>query len=185
MTYPWFTWALPTDKPTQGDIILGCPIVRLDDLIVDKDEFEATQTVIEQDVIVMTQACDLETDKVQNVVLCPIYFLVNLQKDWEAKRVSKSQSTHFKDWLGFLKEVKRGQRPNLAMTNRCTLPEIELAHGVIDFHEVFTLPKQVLLNYIGSLNGRPRLLPPYREYVSQAFARFFMRVGHPIDIDSW
>jgi hypothetical protein len=33
------------------------------------------------------------------------------------------------------------------------------------------------------LNGRRlRLLPPYRENASQAFARFFMRVGLPVDI---
>jgi hypothetical protein len=29
---------------------------------------------------------------------------------------------------------------------------------------------------------RLRLLPPYREHLSQAFARFFMRVGLPVDI---
>ena len=30
---------------------------------------------------------------------------------------------------------------------------------------------------------RLRLLPPYREHLSQAFARYFMRVGLPVDID--
>jgi hypothetical protein len=29
---------------------------------------------------------------------------------------------------------------------------------------------------------RLRLLPPYREHLSQAFARYFMRVGLPQDI---
>jgi hypothetical protein len=33
-------------------------------------------------------------------------------------------------------------------------------------------------------NGkRLRLLPPYREHLSQAFARFFMRIGLPVHID--
>jgi hypothetical protein len=27
-----------------------------------------------------------------------------------------------------------------------------------------------------------RLLPPYREHLAQAFARFFMRVALPVDI---
>jgi hypothetical protein len=27
-----------------------------------------------------------------------------------------------------------------------------------------------------------RLLPPYREHLSQSFARYFMRVGLPVDI---
>jgi hypothetical protein len=26
------------------------------------------------------------------------------------------------------------------------------------------------------------LLPPYREHLSQAFARFFMRVGLPVEV---
>jgi len=30
--------------------------------------------------------------------------------------------------------------------------------------------------------NRLRLLPPYREHLAQAFARFFMRVGLPADI---
>jgi hypothetical protein len=29
---------------------------------------------------------------------------------------------------------------------------------------------------------RPQLLPPYREHLSQAFARFFMRVGLPTPV---
>jgi hypothetical protein len=29
---------------------------------------------------------------------------------------------------------------------------------------------------------RPQLLPPYREHLSQSFARFFMRVGLPIPV---
>jgi len=29
---------------------------------------------------------------------------------------------------------------------------------------------------------RQRLLPPYREHLAPAFARFFMRVGLPIDV---
>ena len=32
---------------------------------------------------------------------------------------------------------------------------------------------------------RLRLLPPYREHLSQSFARFFMRVGLPIDTPSF
>ena len=33
-----------------------------------------------------------------------------------------------------------------------------------------------------SKSDRIRVLPPYREHLSQAFARFFMRVGLPQDI---
>ena len=49
--------------------------------------------------------------------------------------------------------------------------------------EVFTLPRQVLETLLVARNrDRPQLLPPYREHLSQAFARFFMRVGLPAPI---
>jgi len=54
----------------------------------------------------------------------------------------------------------------------------------VDFHEVFTLPRAFLESLLvarGKL--RPRLLSPYREFLSQAFARYFMRVGLPIPVD--
>ena len=36
--------------------------------------------------------------------------------------------------------------------------------------------------YVKCNDGLVTLLPPYREHLSQAFARFFMRVGLPLDI---
>ena len=53
---------------------------------------------------------------------------------------------------------------------------------IVDFHEVFSLPRNFLENWLSYQGARPSLLPPYREHLSQAFARFFMRVGLPIDI---
>ncbi len=35
------------------------------------------------------------------------------------------------------------------------------------------------------LPSRLRLLPPYREHLAQGFARFFMRVGLPVDIPAF
>jgi hypothetical protein len=61
---------------------------------------------------------------------------------------------------------------------------IEMEIRLVDFHEVFTAPR-VFLESLLSQRGenRCRLLPPYREHLSQAFARFFMRVGLPITIE--
>jgi hypothetical protein len=54
---------------------------------------------------------------------------------------------------------------------------------VVDFHEVFSLPVSFLELWLKKANRpRLRLMPPYREHLSQAFARFFMRVGLPLDI---
>lgn len=54
----------------------------------------------------------------------------------------------------------------------------------MDFHEVFTVPREFLESLLVARGGtRPRLLPPYREHLSQAFARYFMRVGLPDPVD--
>ena len=50
---------------------------------------------------------------------------------------------------------------------------------------VMGLSFDYLKNQVCSLGWRIRLLPPYRELLSQAFARFFMRVGLPVDIPSF
>ncbi|MCS6860043.1 MAG: hypothetical protein NZT92_06970 [Abditibacteriales bacterium] len=53
---------------------------------------------------------------------------------------------------------------------------------VVDFRRVYTLPKAFVRNFAAAQGKRLRPLPPYREHLAQAFARFFMRVGLPVDI---
>jgi len=53
---------------------------------------------------------------------------------------------------------------------------------VVDFRHSYSLPFTLINDISGKLGKRLRLLPPYREHLSQAYARFFMRVGLPIDI---
>ena len=53
-------------------------------------------------------------------------------------------------------------------------------HRIVDFHSVHTVPRVFLEGLIAERGTkRLRLLPPYREHLSQSFARFFMRVGLP------
>ena len=51
---------------------------------------------------------------------------------------------------------------------------------LVDFRRTWSLP----IGFLGQRADRPhlRLITPYREHLSQAFARFFMRVGLPSDI---
>jgi hypothetical protein len=52
------------------------------------------------------------------------------------------------------------------------------------YEVVFTVPRMFLESLLRQRAApRLRLLPPYREYLSQAFARFFMRVGLPQPVD--
>jgi hypothetical protein len=52
---------------------------------------------------------------------------------------------------------------------------------IIDLQQIYSLPVS-FLRAISVKEKHLRLLPPYREHLSQSFARVFMRVGLPIDI---
>ena len=55
---------------------------------------------------------------------------------------------------------------------------------VVDFHEVYSTPRDFMESFLEQrASTRLRLVAPYREYLSQAFARFFMRVGLPVQVD--
>ena len=53
---------------------------------------------------------------------------------------------------------------------------------VVDFREIFSLPIDYLKDHAVRLGPRWRLKSPFLEHFSQAFARFFMRVGLPSSI---
>ena len=77
MSDAWYEAVDANSRLTQGDLLFECPLIvwRAELLeIHGADETEVLQgatTAIRADVIVMTQACDLEYEKVTNVVLCP------------------------------------------------------------------------------------------------------------------
>jgi hypothetical protein len=54
---------------------------------------------------------------------------------------------------------------------------------IVDFGRVFSLPMEYVQRHAENQGSRLRLRPPYREHLSQAFARFFMRVGLPQNIE--
>ncbi len=56
---------------------------------------------------------------------------------------------------------------------------------VVDFGEIYSLPVAYLANHAGQQGDRWRLQSPYLEHFSQAFARFFMRVGLPVQIPEY
>jgi hypothetical protein len=51
----------------------------------------------------------------------------------------------------------------------------------VDFHSLYTLSVKAVQQHATQLGDRLRLRSPYKEHVAQAFARYFMRVGLPLD----
>jgi hypothetical protein len=180
----------------QGDIVSACPVAvfnieqpfdqahDLDDLLQDL----STRVGITQSrAIVMTQACDLAEHKVRNVILCPAYTLEEFRTAWAEKRQAEGKEPSPAAFDGRMKEIKAGRLWNFTiLRKREAGPDVQVTAPttVVDFHEVFSLPVNFLELWVSRAGQRRlRLTPPYREHLSQAFARFFMRVGLPVDID--
>ena len=76
------------------------------------------------------------------------------------------------------KESKLVRARNQGETSVLSTP-----HRIVDFHNIYTVPLTFLESLLMQrLQPRLRLLPPYREHLSQAFARYFMRVGLPVAV---
>lgn len=149
-------------------------------------EVERLKSLVEGheiDAVVMTQGCDLENRKVENVIICPHRSLSQYKEDWEQAMRDASQNPNAKAWRRVCEDIKNGYIWNLAMLNEGEIGELRLTHRIVDFHDVYTLPRTFLESLLQSREqSRLRLLPPYREHLSQAFARLFMLVGLPTGI---
>jgi hypothetical protein len=165
--YPWYD-IVSGEEVWQGDVINSCPIVVPSHAI---ELGKVSAEVIEYDVVVMSQSCDLVQKKLNLVLVCPFYHLSEFE----------NRSDFFKGKEG-KEALRRGDAPGYHLLNKCELGGFETDYLVLDFRSVYSVPFDFLMDLAKSRGGRLRLLPPYREHLSQAFARFFMRVGLPVDI---
>jgi len=190
MGQPWYE-PVPADSPLdQGDLVFRCPMLawkagppRLYESLGPHADLRDLAEVIDADAVVMTQTCDLAQRKVRYVILCPHDGLDVYRRGWEEKQRRLGQTPSTRSWGTHLDHIASGQIWNLAMLNSEEAPGYSAELRIVDFHEVFSLPRAFLEAWLAE-RGEPRLRlrPPYREHLSQAFARFFMRVGLPTDI---
>jgi hypothetical protein len=158
----------------QGDILLACPVYLIPPAAI-RAPGECAITVDEQNVIVLTQSCDLAIhngqSKVKDVILAAVYLKSEMR---ETKPFNKSDG-----W----EDARKGKYPGYHVLNQCELPGHELDFMLVDLRRIFTLSVDAVREFAAADGKkRVRLLPPYREHLAQAFARFFMRIGLPVDI---
>jgi len=172
--YPWYQIVRGPDF-TQGDIIQECPIPvpQPDDAFlraaVQGEEPIAQVGLKTATLIVITQACDIENDKAQSIVLCPV---------WPLELIGERYQDYASQ--GGRERLRKGHIHHWHLLNKDD--ELGLGFLVVDFRELYALPTNYLRLFTERCGERPRLLPPYREHLSQSFARYFMRVGLPVDI---
>jgi hypothetical protein len=179
MSETWYEVVSPESPLTQGDLIFDCPLLAW---VPSSSDASLTDRVsaFQEDVIVMTQACDRAHQKVENVVLCPHVALSAFQTAWQNWMASRGQSPSAKAWKRTCDDIASGYVWNQAFLERSDNASVVMEVRVVDFHDIFTIPRSFIeLLLVERKMPRLRLLPPYREHLSQAFARFFMRVGLP------
>jgi len=190
MGLQWYEMVQADSPLDQGDMIRGCPALVWRDAPRsaqpspgDGEALTTYAAVDAADMVVMTQTCDLAQNKVSSVVLCPHCGLDLYKEVWEATLRAHGQSPTTRAWTAHLDHIAAGRIWNLAMLNSEEGSDYSTELRIVDFHEVFSLPRGFIEAWLVE-GGEPRLRlrPPYREHLSQAFARFFMRVGLPTDI---
>ena len=119
----------------------------------------------------MSQTCDLVKgrEKLEDVLLCAVWQRVDLEKDEMFAKVE--------NW----ENARRGRLPAFHVLAKCELEKHACDVRLVDFRRLYSLPLS-FLRARSTTSPRIRLMPPYREHLSQAFARYFMRVGLPADI---
>jgi hypothetical protein len=176
MEYPWYKEIKKGSvELNQGDLIPNCPIfIPPPNLSLD---IEANVEYKEIDAVVLSQSCDLSHDKIEIVLVCPHYplskFLANLPPDQTTSKKAKDK---------IIDNLRKGYLPSYHLLNKDSRFDPLKDYQVVDFKNVYGIHFESLNNIVSNLNSRIRLLPPYREHLSQSFARYFMRVGLPQDI---
>ncbi len=178
MDFPWYRSVGVDDDVSQGDILRDCPVVRAK---VPDNMIGGTNTSIEGiitfvDGIVMTQACDLANKKVKNVVVCPVMRLNDFVLNNPDLCGGKLKDV--------VMSILGGKMPALMIINKPCENGISVDdYMIVDFRDIFSVPLDIIKSVVTNDGRICRLLPPYREAVSHAFANYFARVGLPSVID--
>lgn len=117
--------------------------------------------------IVLSQTCDLENEKLQEVLLADVQAYQS-----DAYTVDRARSTAFRkaliqgsDWAYFL------------------LPEfdglLKFPWSIVNFHYLFLVDVGACTKRAEQMGSRLRLVPPYKEHLAQSFGRYMMRIALP------
>ena len=176
MEYPWFELQENSADITQGDIIKSCLVPILKELNISKEGQSVQAEIATIDGIVLTQACDIANNKVENVILCAI------TSKSEFEEIQRSNGKGEKEIKKNIDGIIKGQQNAYHIINNYESEEFNQDYYIINFKDIFSVPVDVARATAEKNGKRLRLCPPYREHLSQAFARYFMRVGLPINI---
>lgn len=164
----------------QGDLLRGClwpDYSELTDLL--KSGEPVSVATVEGDLIVVSQSCDLEAKKVDFVACCPVDSLRSFLS------VAEDQAELSNKQKNKAEKIRKGEQYAFHLLQSPDGSADQTRCLVADFGQIISLPIDYATNYLVANPDSVRLNSPYLEHFSQAFARFFMRVGLPSTIPSF
>src|SRR5437762_7440159 len=145
-------WGQVTESTLQqGDYLPDCAVPIFIDPTVGPQARDVPVDVF--DLIVLTQSCDLEHEKVRLVAMCPIYAITKFEKrnlDFQKK--------------GRWNEVRKGRVEGLHILGSPTTPGNNREALVVDFREIYSLPFEYVTKYATALGPRWRRKSPSPEH---------------------
>ncbi|MDZ7775684.1 MAG: hypothetical protein U5L09_08870 [Bacteroidales bacterium] len=174
MEYPWYEIINQHDELQQGDFVFDCPVLIPPEYLDVGDMPEVEVKTI--DAVILTQSCDLVSKKNDHVMVGRFYYLNEFLTSLSDDRTKTSKARN-----KTLDNLRTGHFPAYHLLNK--QESVFDDYLVVDFKKVFSIHRHTTEKYVYRNQQRIRLLPPYREHLSQAFARYFMRVGLPQDIE--
>jgi hypothetical protein len=170
--YPWYQ-IVNSNLLEQGDILRSFDVLVPSESVENGDD-QISAEVKTFDVVVMTQSCDIEQGKTPSLLLCPVFELWGF-----IERAEKQMENWGRD---IREKLRQGNLPGYHLLSDFVQDDESFPLSIVDFHEVYAAPTNLVKTFAANCGPRLRLCPPYKEHLAQAFARFFMRVGLPVGI---
>lgn len=153
------------DSLEQGDLLPG---VRAPRAIVDPSATGGYRIMLGTgDYVVLSQTCDLENEKVREVLLASVLTYQEL-----AHEIVIARSTDFRN-----AQIKGSEVSYFLLHRFDGSPSIKWS--VVNFHQLRLVDIEFCRDYARSLGPRLRLVSPYKENLAQSFGRYMMRVALP------
>lgn len=161
----------------QGDYLPDCDVPVFPPNYGEGTASTSNVPVSTHDVIVLTHSCDLVPEQGPTPELVAVAAINPLERFCSA-----NPSYGHANQRNLL---RAGRMPSLHLLASPVDPGDNQLALVVDFKEIYSLPYAYVVRHAAKLGLRYRLNPPYLEHFSQAFARFFMRVGLPSGIPKY
>lgn len=181
------TWyrEVPNSAPVdQGELLFDFPILGVkpncpvDEVLAGNEEAGLDALISLTDVVVVSQACDIENDKIEFLVLAQVWDAGQFIPR-EEERASPNEARGRRKQ--FFKDVRRGLRPNFVLLGRHA-GDFDLGYQLVDLSRIYTSSVE-FVEYYRTHARRPRLRlnTPHRELLNQSLGHYFSRIGLPND----